>query len=205
MVRCLAAVLPRNSFRAAILEQPERVGNLTAVRDLARKSGARVAINGGRFNGAFAPDGLLIVNGKTIGKKRADWNGALTIDGSGRATVTTSPDLQTAQYAVQGSPTLVDSNGAMGVMREDKERFRRTVVAQSGDLIIAMVTSPVSLYELAYLLVEFPDAFFVHRIDTALNLSGAATTGLYAKLFGGAEIEERSSWPNRDVIAFFAR
>ncbi len=205
IVRCTAAVLPRSSFRATILEQPGRAGSLTAVRDLARKSGARLAINGGRFNGAFAPDGLLIVNGKLIGKKRADWNGALTIDGGGRATISASPDLRAAQYAVQGYPTLVDSNGAMGIKREDRERFRRTVIAQSGDLIIAMVTSAVSLYELAYLLIEFPDAFFVHAIDTALNLSGAATTAFYAKLSDGTEIEEPASWPNRDVIAFFVR
>jgi len=197
-----AAVLPRSSFRASIVEEHDRAGSLTAVRDVARNVGASVSLNGGRFTGAFAPDGYLLVGGRVIGRKRADWDGYFTVDDRGRPSVTTSPHLSTAEYAVQGYPTLIRAGGVLGVTHEDHVVTRRTVVAQSGDLIIAMVTSPVSLLDLGVLLLENSDAFYLPRFDVALNLSGAATTGLYAKLADGSEFVERSYWPNRDVIVF---
>jgi len=203
-VHCMVAVLPRESFAAQIIESHDR-RSVTTVRDAARAAHARVAINGGFFNGAFAPEGLLVVDGKIVGRKRADWDGTFVVDYAGTPSVTTKPDLRTARYVVQGHPTLVERGAKMGIRSEDHVRGRRTVVAQSGDAILAMVTSPVSLYQLAYLLLEYPDAFYAHDIDVALNLTGDATAGFYAKLPGGTEIEERSYWPNRDVIVFTER
>ncbi len=204
-VECTAAVLPRRSFAASIVEQRTRAGALIAVESIGKRTQATVAINGGRFNGVFAPDGLLMVDGKIVGRKRADWIGYLTIDSGGNASVTKTPELRLARYAVQGNVLLVEPGGKMGIQREDDQVFRRTIVAQSGDVIIAMVTTPVSLFRLAYALIERPDAFFVNRIDAALNLSGAATTSFYAKLADGSEITERAYWPNRDVITFTPR
>lgn len=201
-VECTAAVLPRQSFRARIIQQMQRNGAFTAVQELARGSGAQVAINGGRFNGAFQPDGLLIIDGKTIGRKRDDWIGSLTIDDAGIASVTTKPNLLKAKYAVQGFPTLIEPGGKMGIEDDDHQYYRRTVVAQSGDAIVAMVTSRVSLFALAYALIERHDVFYLHSIDAALNLSGAATTGFYAKLPSGEEVVVPSFWPNRDVVTF---
>lgn len=204
-VYCTVASLPRRSFRASIVEQRSRDGALTAVRDIARSTNATIAINGGSFNGAFAPDGLLVVDGNTIGEKRADWMGYLTIDETGDASVTATPRLRDARYALQGNPMIVEPGGKMGIKREDRHWLRRTVIAQSGDLILAIVTSPVSLFALGYALLERPDAFYVNRIDAALNLSGAATTSFYANPPGGEPIIVPASWPNRDVITFVPR
>lgn len=200
-----AASLPRRSFRAAIVEQKTRQGALDAVRAIGASTGATVAINGGRFNGAFAPDGALIIDGKTIGTKRADWLGYLTIDDDGNASVTSRPALAHSRYAVQGNPLIVEPGGKMGIEREDHEWLRRTVIAQSGDIVLAMVTSPVSLFSLAYALIEQPEAFYTNRIDAALNLSGAATTGFYARLQDGETVDVPPYWPNRDVITFTSR
>ncbi|MDQ2993037.1 MAG: phosphodiester glycosidase family protein [Candidatus Eremiobacteraeota bacterium] len=164
-----------------------------------------MAINGGTFNGAFAPDGLLIVDGNIVGRKRADWMGMVTVDATGNCSVTTKPHLASAKYAVQGHPTIVEPGGKMGVFREDRRRDRRTVIAQSGDSIVAMVTSPISLFELAYALVERPDSFHVNGIDTALNLSGGSTTSFYAKVPNGLDVVVPAYWPNRDVIVFSPR
>jgi hypothetical protein len=205
-VSCDAAVLPRRSFAARIVEQRSQSGSLTAVQDIARTTGATVAVNGGRFNGAFSPDGLLIVDGKRVGRKRADWSGYISIDRGGNASVTDKPDLRNAMYAVQGYPMLIEPGEKMGIWREDGKRFRRTVIAQSGDVIIALATvTPASLFELAYALIERPDAFFLNRIDAAINLSGAATTSFYAKQADGDEITIQAYWPNRDVITFTPR
>lgn len=200
-----AAALPRRSFSAKIVQQQTRQNAMTAVRDIGRSSKATVAINGGRFNGAFAPDGLLIVDNEVIGQKRADWIGYLTVDGDGNASVTAKPDLRRAQYAVQGDVLIIEPGGKMGMWREDNERFRRTIIAQSGDVILALVTSPVSLFTLAYALMERPDAFYLNHFDAALNLSGAATTGFYAKLTDGSEVTVPEYWPNRDVVTFSPR
>jgi hypothetical protein len=202
---CTAAVLPRRTFAASIVQQQTQAGALSAVADIARNARATVAINGGRFNGAFAPDGLLIVDGRTVAQKRADWLGYLVIDDDGNASVTSKPNLRGTRYAVQGNPMLVEMGGKMGMAREDDRRFRRSVVAQSGDVIVAMVTTPVSLFTLAYALIERPDAFFLNRIDAALNLSGAATTSFYAKLSNGEEVTVPAFWPNRDIITFTRR
>ncbi len=204
-VFCTAAVLPRRAFSAAIVQQKTSDAAPTAVRDIARASHATVAINGGRFNGAFAPDGLLIVDGKIIGRKRADWPGYITIDAGGNASVTNRPDLRRAVYAMQGDPLMIEPGGKMGMIREDNKRFRRTIIAQGGDSIVAMVTTPASLFSLAYAMLEQPQAFFLSHIDAALNLSGAATTSFYAHLADGADVFVPAYWPNRTVIIFSPR
>lgn len=204
-VICRAAVLPRQSFAARVVEQKTRDNAEFAVQDIARRTGATVAINGGRFNGAFAPDGLLIVDGQTIGHKRADWIGYVTIDDAGNASVTDKPDLASARYALQGDPLIIEPGGKMGMIREDNQRFRRSIIAQSGDLIIAMVTTPVSLFSLAYALLENPHALFLTHVDAALNLSGAATTSFFAKFPDRTQIVVQARWPNRSVITFTAR
>lgn len=204
-VICRAAVLPRQSFAAQIVEQKTRDNAEFAVQDIARRTGATVAINGGRFNGAFAPDGLLIVDGQTIGHKRADWMGYVTIGDAGNATITNKPDLAAARYALQGDPLIIEPGGKMGMIREDNQRFRRSIIAQSGDLIIAMVTTPVSLFSLAYALLENPHVLFLTHVDAALNLSGAATTSFFAKFPDRTQIVVQARWPNRSVITFTAR
>lgn len=202
---CTAAALPRRSFAARIVEQPTRLNARIAVETIGRSTNATVAVNGGRFNGAFAPDGLLIVDKRVVGQKRADWMGYLTIDTDGVASVTSRPDLNHAQYALQGDPTIIEPGGKMGMIREDGKRFRRTLILQSGDVIFAMVTTPVSLFSLAYALLERPDVLYVNHIDAALNLSGAATTGFYARPADGREVNIPAFWPNRDVITFTPR
>lgn len=204
-VSVTAAVLPRQSFAASIVQQTTRVNALEAVQNVARSSAATVAMNGGRFNGAFAPEGLLIVDGEVIGRKRADWIGYLTIDAGGNAAVTDKPDLHRARYALQGDPLMIEPPNKMGMIRDDNQQARRSVIAQCGDLIIALVTSPVTLFDLAYALMENPEYLFLTRIDAALNLSGAATTSFYARLKDGSEVTVPARWPNRSVITFSPR
>lgn len=204
-VFCTAAALPRRSFAARIVEHPARENARMAVQSIGRSTNATVAINGGRFNGAFAPDGLLIVDKRMVGQKRADWIGYLTIDADGNAAVTDKPDVHHAKYAVQGDPLIIEPGGKMGMIREDDKRFRRSLIVQSGDVIFALVTTPVTLFSLAYALLERPDVLYVNHFDAALNLSGAATTSFYAKLTDGEEVNVSAFWPNRDVVTFTPR
>lgn len=199
------ASLPRRSFSARIVNHPDRAGAFTAVREVGHMPDVRVAINGGNFNAAFAPEGLLTIDHKTIGVKRADWIGFMTIDDEGNLAVTTSPKLSQARDALQGYPMIVHPGAKMGIVREDGQRQRRTVIAQSGDIILAIVTSPMSLFELGYALLEHTQSFYVNRIDAALNLSGGATTSFYASPPNGAPVYVPAAWPNREVLAFSPR
>jgi exopolysaccharide biosynthesis protein len=205
-VECLAALLPRAGFAAAILDEPDRAAGYSAVVDLARSRGASVAVNGGFFTfNPFTPDGLLLIDGKTVARARADYSGAIAIDGDGVLSVGPTAGARRATFAVQGHPTLVENGGKMGMQRATGDRTARTFVAQSGETVIVAVTSPVTLYHLADALVQYPDAFGLRRIDAALNLSGAATTSFYARLPDGSEVIRKSSWPNRDVLIFEPR
>ncbi|MCL5258575.1 MAG: phosphodiester glycosidase family protein [Firmicutes bacterium] len=202
-VLCLAALLPRVSFRASILAESDRARAYSAVTDLARRQRACVAINGGFFNfDRFTPEGLLVIDGKTVSRTRSDFSGAVSIDRMGALSVVRTSEVRHPEFAVQGRPLLVAPGGKMGMRSEDGRRAERSFIAQSGNIVIAAVTSPVTLYHLADVLVEYPDAFGLPRIDAALNLSGSATTSFYARLPDGTEVIRHPSWPNRDVLLF---
>ncbi len=205
-VQCFAALLPRSAFKATMLTVSDRTTARTAVIDLARHHEANVAINGGFFDYySFASEGLLVIDGNTVAHMRADYSGAAAIDADGRLSIVSADAAKSARFAVQGKPNLVDSGGKMGMHSENGLRGRRSFIAQSNDVVIVGVTSPVTLYHLADVFVQYPDAFGLQRIDAALNLSGDATSSFYARMSDGTEVLRGASWPNRDVIAFTAR
>jgi len=89
----------------------------------------------------------------------------------------------------------------MGIHSNSYDEFRRSFIAQSGNIIVTGVTSPVSLYELAEVLLQFPDAFLVNRFDAALNLSGDATAAFFARVPHG-DIREGGGVNSPAVITF---
>ncbi len=206
-VQCLAALLPRAAFGATILEVHERSMSHAEVVNLARRRSACVAINGGFFDfERFTPEGLLVIDGKTVSSVRSDFSGAISIDDQAMLSIVPSAFARGAKFAVQGHPVLVEPDGKMGMKSNaNAMHTERSFVAQSGDMIIAGVTTPMTLYHLADSLIQYPDAFGLAQIDTAINLSGSATTGFYARLPDGSEVIRSSTWPNRDVLIFSKR
>ena len=206
-VRCLAAMLPRAAFSATLIELQERSTSYTAVADLGRSNNAAVAINGGFFKyDTFSPDGLLIVNGRRVGQMRTDVGGVAMIDDKGAVTIGEDvPPGAAPRFALQGIPMLVLPDGKMAMRSENGMRARRSFLAQSDDVVIAGITSPVTLWHLADVMIEYPDAFGVDRIDGAINLTGDATSAFYAKLADGTTMERTASWPNLDVLLFVRR
>lgn len=206
-IQCMAAILPRATFRSTLIDVRNRSNGYSAVVDLARRNSATVAINGGFFNfDAFTPDGLLVVAGKTIHAARPDYKNAIVIDNSGALSIVpSSSSAPNAAFAIQGHPGLVEDGGKMGMRSDAAERDVRSFVAQAGDAVIVGVTSPVTLYHLADVLVLYPEAFGSGRIAAAVNLSGSATTSFYARLTDGSEVLQRSTWPNREVLLFSPR
>lgn len=205
-VTCLAAVLDRKQYTAAVVQQHRYSNFAPNVGDIARANHAAVAINGGFFlTPRFRPDGLLIVDQKTVSPANPAYEGAFMVDLNGLPSVVAATEVKSAAFAVQGKPMLVDLGGKMGMHSENYLRSERTFVAQAGDTIIAGVTTPVTLYHLADLFIEYPFAFGVQKIDAALNLSGSATTGVYLRFADGHEYIRDEDWVNRDVIVFRQR
>jgi hypothetical protein len=98
---------------------------------------------------------------------------------------------------------LIEPGGVRGIRSNDHVQTRRSVVAQSGSTIVAMVVSQISLFELASFLMENPGAFGLTHFDAALNMSGSATTGFYAKTPQGKSVTVQAQLSSRDVIAFY--
>jgi hypothetical protein len=201
---CIAAVLPQDSFQTRILSNRLRPSDIAIVADLAKETNAIVGINGGFFTDTGDPDGLLILDGKRVGYARGDWKGFFSIDETGAASIGTAA-APTARYAMQGFPMLIEPGGVMGIRSDDRVQTRRTIIAQSGSTIVAMVASPISLFNLASVLMENPGAFGVAQFDAALNLSGSATTGFYARTAQGQEVIVQAQASSRDVIAFYGK
>jgi hypothetical protein len=201
---CIAAVLPQSAFQARILSNRLRTNDIAIVADLAEETDAIVAINGGFFTDTGYPDGLLILDGKTVGYVRRDWKGIFWVDETGTPNIaTTSPP--SARYAMQGYPMLIEPGGVMGIRRDDRVLARRSIVAQSGSTIVAIVVSPISLFSVASALLENTGVFGLPHFDAALNLSGSATTGFYAKTSQGKKVIVQARSSSRDVIAFYSR
>jgi hypothetical protein len=201
---CLAAVLPQDGFEARILSNRLRPGDNAIVADLAQETGAIVGINGGFYSLAGGPDGLLILDGKRIGDARSDWKGYFSVDGTGVASIATATP-PAVRYAMQGFPMLIEPGGVMGMRSNDHIQTRRSVIAQSGSTIVAMVVSPISLFELAAFLLANPGAFALPHVDAALNLSGSATSGFYAKMPQGKNVIVQAQESSRDVIVFYSK
>jgi Phosphodiester glycosidase len=205
-VLCTAAILPQATFRSNLAELHERSKAYNAVNEMAIANDAVVAVNGGFFVfNTFTPDGLLIVDGRRIGQARPGVGGIVALDSIGRLSISGDTDPRGALNAVQSQPLLVLPGGKMGMRSETGLLARRSFIAVSGDFVIAGITSPVTLYHLADVMIEYPDAFGLPRIDAALNLTGDATSAFYARLQEGTTLERRPTWPNRDVLLFTRR
>jgi len=144
---------------------------------------ARVVINGGYFDAHYHPTGLLVTNGNAYGTSYQGFGGMLSVNSQGKINLRSlnsqpyEPDNEALQQVIQSSPMLMD-HGQRTQFNANAAGDRRSVVAvdKSGHLLlIASPGQAFSLDELADLLASSDLS-----IQTALNLDGGASTGLYA-------------------------
>lgn len=143
---------------------------------------AEAIINGGYFDSNDHATALVVSNGHASGESYSGFGGMLSVNAQGSMTLRSlaeqpyDPDHDQIQQAVQSSPVLV-LHGKATVFSSDDTGSRRSVVAmdrQGRLLFIASPNSAFSLGELSRLLVSSDLS-----IETALNLDGGASTGLY--------------------------
>jgi len=153
-----------------------------AMSEWMRQEQATAIINGGYFDSSDAATALVIVNGHTSGESYSGFGGMLSVNTQGKTTLRSlaeqpyDPNTDQLTQAVQSSPMLV-LHGKKTTFTADANGARRSVVAidkQGRLLLIASPGGVFSLNTLSQLLVSSDLS-----IETALNLDGGASTGLY--------------------------
>ncbi len=174
------------------------------VSEWAGQFGAPVVINGGFFSPEYESVGLLSVDGELHGYSFEDKGGMLSIRG-GETAIRSLIDFpyqtgETFDQAVQGLPMLINPGGSPADFDLPDRPSRRTAVGldwQGRLIIVTSYTFNVSLYQLRDWLVASDLG-----LDTALNLDGGKSTGLYLST-DRRDLLINSIEPVPSVVAFY--
>ncbi|HEC34262.1 MAG TPA: phosphodiester glycosidase family protein [Chloroflexi bacterium] len=202
--RLLLIRLDPADFRFRVLYTPGTARRVSQWATEAMDASPLVVVNGGYFTPEHQSVGLVVSDRQVYGVPYGDFAGMFAVLPGGRVQVRW---LAAQPYdpgemlleAVQSFPVLVRPGGALGFPADadDGRPARRTVVAQDQEgciLFIVATRGYLALHELARWLVESD-----LDLDTALNLDGGQSTGLYVSA-GHPRIEVDSLVPVPSVI-----
>ncbi|MBV9691709.1 MAG: phosphodiester glycosidase family protein [Ktedonobacteraceae bacterium] len=145
---------------------------------------AIAAINGGYFDAQNNATALVISDGRAYGTSYDGFGGMLAVDAQGNVNLRSlhqqayDANNEQLQQATQSAPLLV-LNGKRTQFSANAASQRRSIVAMDKQGRLLLIVSPLAAFtldELADLLVSSDLS-----IDTALNLDGGSSTGLYLK------------------------
>ncbi len=166
-------------IRLSVAYQPS---DPLAMSEWMKKEQATAIINGGYFDEQNNAEGLVIAGGQAFGTSYSGFGGMLSVNSQGQIRLRSlseapyKPNSEQLEQATQSSPLLM-LHGKRTQFNADSAGSRRSVVAMDKQGRLLFIVSPgmaFSLDELADLLVSSDLS-----IDTALNLDGGASTGLY--------------------------
>lgn len=169
----------------------------------ASKTGALAVINGGYFDQQNHPTALLISNGQAYGTTYSGFGGMLAVDAQGNVTLRSLREqpyeaaAEQLQQVTQSSPLLV-LNGLRTQFDANAANQRRSVAAIDKQGRLLLIVSPAnafSLDEMADLLVASDLS-----LQTALNLDGGASTGLFVKGAGTRENVNVDSFAQLPIV-----
>jgi uncharacterized protein YigE (DUF2233 family) len=139
-------------------------------------------INGGYFDPQFKATALVISNGKVFGESYTGFGGMLSADAHGTVSLRSlrqqpyNPNTEQLQQATQSSPMLM-LGGKRTQFNADASQTRRSVVAMDKQGRLLFIASPGQVFSLDQLADQLASSDL--SIETALNLDGGASTGLY--------------------------
>jgi uncharacterized protein YigE (DUF2233 family) len=157
-------------------------GQPMSISDWTQQEHPLALINGGFFDQQFNATALVVSNGKVSGQSYTGFGGMLSVDSRGALSLRSlnqqpyNPNAEQLEQATQSAPMLMLS-GKRTQFDADASQTRRSVVAmdKQGRLLFIVSQNPIfSLDELADELVSSDLS-----IETALNLDGGSSTGLY--------------------------
>ena len=199
-----AATIDRNHLRAVIsvLDMPQMPS--LQLNQAVQANHGTMAINGGFYDmNTLLPIGLLNAGGQRFGSLDPTLSGAVVVDPLGILSIVPASQATAASSAIQTGPFLIDPGGAIGITSDtDNQMVHRSFIAQSGDTIVAGVTSNIVLRDLAKAIHDYHDAFGAKPFDVAVNLSGANTAGMVTSPMDGnlAQVRGFRVWPQGMLI-----
>lgn len=160
-----------------------------------KKSGARVVVNGGYFDGQGAPMGLRVARGARQNRVRsANW-GVFWI-AKGRARISHTKDYAPATRpleAIQCGPRLV-VNGRVTDLKHQWGRRTGIGIDGQGRVVLAVSDGELTLRDWAKIFADRGGL----NCPNALNLDGGGSTQLAVK--GRADLGFEGAWPVPDVV-----
>jgi uncharacterized protein YigE (DUF2233 family) len=148
------------------------------------RSAPVVVVNGGYFTPEHLTTGLLVSDGEVFGSPYGEFAGMFAVLPGGRVEVrwlAAQPydSQEMLLEAIQSFPVLVKPGGVMGFPADADAGLpsRRTVVAQDVEGRILFIVAPrgyAALHQLAIFLASSDLG-----IDTALNLDGGQSSGIF--------------------------
>ncbi len=153
-----------------------------SLKNWMQQTGALAVIDGGFFDIRNRAVALLVSNGESYGSSYSGFGGMLSVDKWNNVSLRSlrvqpyDPDNEQLEQATQGSPMLI-VGGQRTQFQANASARRWSVVAMDKQGRLLLIVSPsqaFSLDELADLLVSSDLS-----LQTALNLDGGASTGLY--------------------------
>jgi len=139
-------------------------------------------INGGYFDQQDNATALVVSNGKVFGESYVGFGGMLSVDAQGRMLLRSlhqqpyDPNTEQLEQATQSAPILM-SDGKRTQFSADASQTRRSVVAMDKQGRLLFIASPGQVFSLDQLADQLVSSDL--SIETALNLDGGSSTGLY--------------------------
>jgi len=139
-------------------------------------------INGGYFDQQDNATALVVSNGKVFGESYVGFGGMLSVDAQGRVLLRSlhqqpyDPNTEQLDQATQSAPILM-SGGKRTQFSADASQTRRSVVAMDKQGRLLFIASPGQVFSLDQLADQLVSSDL--SIETALNLDGGSSTGLY--------------------------
>lgn len=187
------------------------IDNSDGASDLAatmRRTKSLAGANGGYFDPSFAPIGLRVINGKTVGSMvRARLITGVLLASSRGVKIVRAREFsrkQQATAAIQCGPFLVDAGQRIRGL-DDSRSARRTFAAVGGDNRAALgYCSRVSLAELAGILASARLAGDF-KIQNALNFDGGSSSAFWFDREDGGAFSISEQKTVRDFVAIVPR
>ena len=175
----------------------ETVPNLDAqfrgLREIVESKGAIAGINGGYFDEALSPIGLLVSNDRVVhGVQRAKLlSGIFYVKAGQPALVRTRefPGVKGVEQAIQCGPFLVDDGRAVPGL-DNRRVAARTFIFTCGSSLWGFgICRSVTLEEMGRILAEIP-LVPDHPVYRALNFDGGSSTTFCVKTGNGMIFSE---------------